>query len=32
VLPKDVQRVTFNAITKAAVLDAMAHPRSSTRI
>jgi DNA topoisomerase-1 len=26
-LPKDVQRVTFNAITKAAVLDAMAHPR-----
>jgi len=27
VLPKDVQRVTFNAITKAAVLDAMAHPR-----
>ncbi|MDB5718771.1 MAG: topoisomerase subunit omega, partial [Sphingomonas bacterium] len=27
-LPKDVQRVTFNAITKAAVLDAMAHPRA----
>ncbi|NIJ08226.1 DNA topoisomerase-1 [Sphingomonas vulcanisoli] len=26
-LPKDVQRVTFNAITKAAVLEAMAHPR-----
>jgi DNA topoisomerase I len=27
-LPKDVERVTFNAITKAAVLDAMAHPRA----
>jgi DNA topoisomerase-1 len=27
-LPKDVQRVTFNAITKAAVLDAMAKPRA----
>jgi len=27
-LPKDVQRVTFNAITKPAVLDAMAHPRA----
>ena len=27
-LPKDVQRVTFNAITKNAVLDAMAHPRA----
>ena len=27
-LPKDVQRVTFNAITKAAVLEAMAHPRA----
>ncbi|HMI20288.1 MAG TPA: type I DNA topoisomerase, partial [Sphingomonas sp.] len=27
-LPADVQRVTFNAITKAAVLDAMAHPRA----
>ncbi|SDD45989.1 DNA topoisomerase I [Sphingomonas sp. YR710] len=27
-LPKDVQRVTFNAITKAAVLDAMANPRA----
>ena len=26
-LPKDVQRVTFNAITKAAVTQAMAHPR-----
>jgi len=26
-LPKDVQRVTFNAITKSAVLDAMANPR-----
>ncbi len=26
-LPKDVQRVTFNAITKPAVLDAMANPR-----
>ncbi len=26
-LPKNVQRVTFNAITKAAVLDAMAKPR-----
>ncbi len=26
-LPKSVQRVTFNAITKAAVLDAMAKPR-----
>ncbi len=26
-LPKEVERVTFNAITKAAVLDAMAHPR-----
>ena len=26
-LPKDVQRVTFNAITKEAVLTAMAHPR-----
>src|SRR5215212_2318720 len=26
-LPADVQRVTFNAITKSAVLDAMAHPR-----
>jgi DNA topoisomerase-1 len=27
VLPKDVQRVTFNAITKSAVTDAMAKPR-----
>jgi DNA topoisomerase I len=27
VLPKNVQRVTFNAITKAAVLEAMAAPR-----
>ncbi len=27
-LPKDVQRVTFNAITKAAVLKAMANPRA----
>ncbi|WP_294392686.1 type I DNA topoisomerase [uncultured Sphingomonas sp.] len=27
VLPKDVRRVTFNAITKPAVLDAMANPR-----
>ncbi len=27
-LPKDVQRVTFNAITKAAVLEAMAKPRA----
>ena len=27
-LPADVQRVTFNAITKAAVTDAMAHPRA----
>ncbi len=27
-LPKDVQRVTFNAITKPAVLDAMASPRA----
>lgn len=26
-LPQDVQRVTFNAITKSAVTDAMAHPR-----
>ncbi|AKH41795.1 DNA topoisomerase-1 [Altererythrobacter atlanticus] len=26
-LPKDVERVTFNAITKQAVTDAMAHPR-----
>ncbi|SFR84246.1 type I DNA topoisomerase [Sphingomonas jatrophae] len=26
-LPKDVRRVTFNAITKPAVLDAMANPR-----
>ncbi len=26
-LPKEVERVTFNAITKAAVTDAMAHPR-----
>ncbi len=26
-LPKDVERVTFNAITKSAVLEAMAHPR-----
>ncbi|MGE3746283.1 MAG: type I DNA topoisomerase [Sphingomonadaceae bacterium] len=26
-LPKDVQRVTFNAITKPAVLEAMANPR-----
>ncbi|MCW3847877.1 type I DNA topoisomerase [Sphingomonas sp. LB-2] len=26
-LPKEVERVTFNAITKAAVLEAMAHPR-----
>jgi DNA topoisomerase-1 len=26
-LPADVQRVTFNAITKQAVTDAMAHPR-----
>jgi len=28
VLPKEVERVTFNAITKASVLDAMAHPRA----
>ncbi len=28
VLPKDVQRVTFNAITKPAVLEAMAAPRA----
>jgi len=28
VLPKDVRRVTFNAITKPAVLDAMANPRA----
>jgi DNA topoisomerase-1 len=28
VLPKDVQRVTFNAITKPAVLKAMAEPRA----
>jgi DNA topoisomerase-1 len=28
VLPKDVQRVTFNAITKAAVTTAMANPRA----
>ncbi len=28
VLPTKVDRVTFNAITKAAVLDAMAHPRA----
>lgn len=27
-LPKEVQRVTFNAITKAAVLEAMAKPRA----
>ncbi len=27
-LPKDVQRVTFNAITKQAVLEAMANPRA----
>ena len=27
-LPQQVDRVTFNAITKAAVLDAMAHPRA----
>ncbi|WP_174273523.1 type I DNA topoisomerase [Sphingomonas bacterium] len=27
-LPKDVRRVTFNAITKAAVLEAMANPRA----
>ncbi|MDR2857700.1 MAG: type I DNA topoisomerase [Novosphingobium sp.] len=27
-LPKDVQRVTFNAITKDAVTQAMAHPRA----
>jgi len=27
VLPKDVQRVTFNAITKATVTEAMKHPR-----
>ncbi|WP_420141054.1 type I DNA topoisomerase [Sphingomonas sp.] len=27
-LPGDVQRVTFNAITKPAVLEAMAHPRA----
>ena len=27
-LPKDVQRVTFNAITKEAVITAMAHPRA----
>jgi DNA topoisomerase-1 len=27
-LPKDVQRVTFNAITKAAVTEAMARPRA----
>jgi len=27
-LPKDVRRVTFNAITKPAVLDAMANPRA----
>ena len=27
-LPKDVERVTFNAITKAAVLEAMAAPRA----
>ena len=27
-LPADVQRVTFNAITKSAVTDAMAHPRA----
>ena len=26
-LPKDVQRVTFNAITKATVTEAMQHPR-----
>ena len=26
-LPKDVQRVTFNAITKATVTEAMKHPR-----
>jgi DNA topoisomerase-1 len=26
-LPKDVQRVTFNAITKPAILNAMQHPR-----
>lgn len=26
-LPKEVERVTFNAITKAAVTEAMAHPR-----
>ncbi len=28
VLPKDVKRVTFNAITKPAVLEAMANPRA----
>jgi DNA topoisomerase-1 len=28
VLPAHVERVTFNAITKSAVLDAMAHPRA----
>ncbi len=28
VLPKDVERVTFNAITKSAVLEAMAAPRA----
>jgi DNA topoisomerase-1 len=27
-LPKEVQRVTFNAITKANILEAMAHPRA----
>jgi DNA topoisomerase-1 len=27
-LPKDVERVTFNAITKQAVTDAMKHPRA----
>ena len=30
-LPKDVQRVTFNAITKAAVTQAMANPRELDR-
>jgi DNA topoisomerase-1 len=32
VLPKDVQRVTFNAITKNAVTEAMGARASSTRI
>ncbi|ATE66903.1 type I DNA topoisomerase [Rhizorhabdus dicambivorans] len=30
-LPKDVQRVTFNAITKPAILEAMANPRELDR-